>query len=164
MHRGAGDLFYPGSKQQGGARVLFYPTVPQKTRGCWGPILPWVLTNSKGVLGTYATLGPHKQQGGARDLCYPGSSQTARGCWGPMLPWVLTNSKGVLGIYATLRPHKQQGGAGDLFSPYGYYVASGKPYGTLTTGNIKVCTIFKKNFTHTFLSSFYASYFPILHK
>ena len=52
-------------KQQGGARDLFYPTAPQTTRGCWGPILPWVLTNSKGVLGTYATLGPHKQQGGA---------------------------------------------------------------------------------------------------
>ena len=63
---GDGDLFYPQvpmnnkgvlgtystlgpHKQQGAAWDLFYPGSPQTARGCWGPILPWVPTNSSGV-------------------------------------------------------------------------------------------------------------------
>ena len=46
-------------EQQGGAGDLFYPGFSQTASGCWGPILPRVLTNSKGVLGTYSTPGSH---------------------------------------------------------------------------------------------------------
>ena len=56
--KGSGDLFYPGS--------------PGIARGCWGPIPPWVPRNSKGVQGTYSTLGPQEYQGGAGNLFYPG--------------------------------------------------------------------------------------------
>ena len=37
--------------------------------------------NSKGVLGTYSTLGPYEQQGGAGDLFYPGPYEQ-QGCAG----------------------------------------------------------------------------------
>ena len=91
----------------------------------WNLFYPGPLTDSKEVLETYSTPGPHKQQGGVGDLFYPRSPQTARGCWGPILPQVPTNSKGVLGTYSTPGPHKQQGGVGDLFYPRSPQTARG---------------------------------------
>ena len=52
--------------------VVSYSVLVQ-VRGCWGPILPPVPMNIKGVLGTYSTPGPHEHQGGAGDLFYPRS-------------------------------------------------------------------------------------------
>ena len=54
--------------QQGGAGGIFSPGSPRTARGCWGPILSWVATDSKGVLGTYSLLGHQGQQWGAGDL------------------------------------------------------------------------------------------------
>ena len=126
-----GPSFGTSYKQQGDAGDLFYPGSPQTARGCRGPILPWVPTNSKGVLGTYSTPGPHKQQGDAGDLFYPGSPQIARGFWGPILPRV-PNSKEMLGTYSTPGP-QQQGNLLYPESPCNYVVRkpSSLPYGML---------------------------------
>ena len=68
------SFFYEGDE------VSHLGLLHHRARGCWGPILPRVPRNSKGVLGTCSTPGPHGQQGGAGDLLYPRSPRTARGC------------------------------------------------------------------------------------
>ena len=116
-------LFYDQSTTRASWRAILL-WVPMNSNGGWGPNLSRILRNSKGVPGTYSTLGPHKQQDGAGSLSHPRSLQRARGCWRPILPRVPVNNRGCLGSiilwrsmnskYSTSGRHKQEGGTEDM--------------------------------------------------